>query len=88
MNPTVELSSTGSSLLPLVKALGGYLTSEEDEQRNKGVLPYLHQIHSSSTYADLIDSGSGSVSGVEFLSSVLARFPPDKLNRQSGTLVS
>ncbi|CAL1714198.1 unnamed protein product [Somion occarium] len=51
-----ELSSGNASLLPLVKALGEYLTSEEDDQRTKGV---------------------------EFLSSVLARFPREKLNRQS-----
>ncbi|KAL4245852.1 MMS19 nucleotide excision repair protein [Abortiporus biennis] len=50
-----ELSDVGS-LLSVVKALGEFLTSEEDEPRTKGV---------------------------EFLSLVLGRFPPEKLSRQS-----
>ncbi|KAI0079355.1 ARM repeat-containing protein [Panus rudis PR-1116 ss-1] len=51
-----ELVQGEKSLLLLVKSLGEYLTSEEDESRRKGM---------------------------EFLSLALARFPPEKLNRQS-----
>ncbi|KAF8347787.1 Dos2-interacting transcription regulator of RNA-Pol-II-domain-containing protein [Amanita rubescens] len=48
-----EISNDKTSLLTVVKALGPYLTSEEDEPRTKGV---------------------------DFLSSVIARLPPAKLN--------
>ncbi|SJL03979.1 uncharacterized protein ARMOST_07336 [Armillaria ostoyae] len=51
-----EVSDGRTSLLNVVKALGEYLTSEEDNLRTKGV---------------------------EFLSLVLDRCPPEKLNRQS-----
>ncbi|KAF8074920.1 Dos2-interacting transcription regulator of RNA-Pol-II-domain-containing protein [Lyophyllum atratum] len=50
------MSNDRITLLDVVKALGEYLTSEEDELRTKGV---------------------------DFLSMVLSRFPPEKLNRQS-----
>ncbi|EPT02988.1 hypothetical protein FOMPIDRAFT_1142982 [Fomitopsis schrenkii] len=51
-----EVDNGNASLLDLVKALGEYLTSEEDELRTKGV---------------------------EFLSLVLSKCLPQKLNRQS-----
>ncbi|KAK0501497.1 ARM repeat-containing protein [Armillaria luteobubalina] len=51
-----EVSDGRTSLLNVVKALGEYLTSEEDNLRTKGV---------------------------EFLSLVLDRCPPEKLTRQS-----
>ncbi|KZT07275.1 ARM repeat-containing protein [Laetiporus sulphureus 93-53] len=51
-----EISNGNSRLLDVVKALGEYLTSEEDEMRTKGV---------------------------ELLSLVLGRCPPEKLGRQS-----
>ncbi|KAI0738521.1 ARM repeat-containing protein [Daedaleopsis nitida] len=51
-----EIEQGNATLLHVVKSLGEYLTSEEDELRTKGV---------------------------EFLSLVLARCPPEKLNRQS-----
>ncbi|OSD04782.1 ARM repeat-containing protein [Trametes coccinea BRFM310] len=51
-----EISQGRAALLDLVKALGEYLTSEEDDLRTKGV---------------------------EFLSRVLARCSPEKLNRQA-----
>ncbi|GAW05992.1 ARM repeat-containing protein [Lentinula edodes] len=53
-----EISNGSTSLLNVVKALGEYLTSEEDALRTKGV---------------------------EFLSAVLGRCPPEKLNRQAGS---
>ncbi|KAG5652051.1 hypothetical protein H0H81_006471 [Sphagnurus paluster] len=51
-----EISNDRITLLNVVKALGEYLTSEEDQLRTKGV---------------------------EFLSLVLGRCPPEKLSRQS-----
>ncbi|KAH9930313.1 ARM repeat-containing protein [Fomitopsis serialis] len=51
-----EISKGNATLLDLVKALGEYLTSEEDELRTKGV---------------------------EFLSLVISKCPPEKLHRQS-----
>ncbi|KAL1941257.1 hypothetical protein VTO73DRAFT_7469 [Trametes versicolor] len=51
-----EIAQGNATLLSLVKSLGEYLTSEEDDLRTKGV---------------------------EFLSLVLAKCPPEKLNRQS-----
>ncbi|KAI0940934.1 hypothetical protein AcV7_003173 [Taiwanofungus camphoratus] len=51
-----EITNGNATLLHLVKALGEYLTAEEDELRTKGV---------------------------EFLSLVIGRCPPEKLNRQS-----
>ncbi|KAI0629374.1 ARM repeat-containing protein [Trametes polyzona] len=51
-----EISQGNITLLDLVKSLGEYLTSEEDDLRTKGV---------------------------EFLSLVLAKCPPEKLSRQS-----
>ncbi|KAI5124282.1 hypothetical protein M0805_005129 [Coniferiporia weirii] len=50
------ISSGQSTLLSVVKALGEYLTSEEDILRTKGV---------------------------DFLSQVIGRCPPDKINRQA-----
>ncbi|KDQ61341.1 hypothetical protein JAAARDRAFT_190123 [Jaapia argillacea MUCL 33604] len=50
------ITSGGAGLLNVVKALGEYLTAEEEEMRTKGV---------------------------EFLSSVLGRCPPEQFNRQS-----
>ncbi|RPD59070.1 ARM repeat-containing protein [Lentinus tigrinus ALCF2SS1-7] len=51
-----EIEQGNATLLHIVKSLGEYLTSEEDDLRTKGV---------------------------EFLSLVIARCPPEKLNRQS-----
>ncbi|KZT67370.1 ARM repeat-containing protein [Daedalea quercina L-15889] len=51
-----EIGSGNATLLDVVKALGEYLTSEEDELRTKGV---------------------------EFLSLVIGKCPPEKLSRQS-----
>ncbi|KAI8996433.1 ARM repeat-containing protein [Trametes punicea] len=51
-----EIAQGKATLLDLVKSLGEYLTSEEDDLRTKGV---------------------------EFLSLVLSRCPPEKLTRQS-----
>ncbi|TFK91443.1 ARM repeat-containing protein [Polyporus arcularius HHB13444] len=51
-----EIEQGNANLLHVVKSLGEYLTSEEDDLRTKGV---------------------------EFLSLVIARCPPEKLNRQS-----
>ncbi|KAI0794485.1 ARM repeat-containing protein [Fomes fomentarius] len=51
-----EIEQGNVTLLHVVKALGEFLTSDEDDLRTKGV---------------------------EFLSRVLARCPPEKLNRQS-----
>ncbi|KAI1791817.1 ARM repeat-containing protein [Ganoderma leucocontextum] len=51
-----EIAQGNATLLNVVKSLGEFLTSEEDDLRTKGV---------------------------EFLSLVLARCPPEKLNRQS-----
>ncbi|KAJ3902626.1 ARM repeat-containing protein [Lentinula edodes] len=56
-----EISNGSTSLLNVVKALGEYLTSEEDALRTKGV---------------------------EFLSAVLGRCPPEKLNRQAARVLT
>lgn len=73
---SVELTAGDAALLPLVKALGEFLTSEEDDLRSKGlVVRYLCCIDFSHRSTRL---------GVDFLSLVLARFPPEKLKSHSG----
>ncbi|KAK0202783.1 Dos2-interacting transcription regulator of RNA-Pol-II-domain-containing protein [Desarmillaria ectypa] len=62
-----EVSDGRTSLLNVVKALGEFLTSEEDNLRIKG-------------NTSLLDMDPECV---EFLSLVLDRCPPEKLNRQS-----
>ncbi|KAJ3917813.1 ARM repeat-containing protein [Lentinula edodes] len=57
----LQISNGSTSLLNVVKALGEYLTSEEDALRTKGV---------------------------EFLSAVLGRCPPEKLNRQAARVLT
>ncbi|KAJ4473637.1 ARM repeat-containing protein, partial [Lentinula aciculospora] len=57
----LQISNGSTSLLNVVKALGEYLTSEEDALRTKGV---------------------------EFLSAVLSRCPPEKLNRQAARVLT
>jgi DNA repair/transcription protein MET18/MMS19 len=68
-----EICGGSASLPDVVKALGEYLTAEEDELRIKGkscssyFFPFTYEFE-----------------GVEFLSAVLHTYPPEKLNRQSG----
>lgn len=57
-----------------MKALGEYLTSEEDGLRTKGIYRFNLNVHN-------VYHGN---SGVEFLSLVLGHCPAEKLNPQSG----
>jgi len=61
-----------TDLLNVVKSLGEYLTSEESALRGKGLKMFLQS------------SFVLNISGVEFLSLVLAKVHQDKVNRQSG----
>ncbi|OCH91496.1 ARM repeat-containing protein [Obba rivulosa] len=58
-----EITSGNATFVHIVKALGEYLTAEEDSLRTKVI------------------------SGVEFLSSVIGRCPPEKLNRQAARVL-
>ncbi len=69
-----DVSNGETTLVNIVKALGEYLTSEEDSPRTKG----------GSNLSLSISSSNLRPLGVELLSSVLARCPPDNMTRQSG----
>lgn len=74
----IDITEEQTSLINVVKALGEYLTSEDGEILGKGFSCFV----SSKVIPDLIFI---LVSGVEFLSLVVAQVCHDKLNRQSGT---
>lgn len=70
----LAISAGSASLLDVVKALGEYLTAEEDELRTKGKL-----------IVNICPCSSQPIfAGVEFLSLVIEQCPSDKMNRQSG----
>jgi hypothetical protein len=72
-----DISNGRTSLIKVVLALGEYLTSEESELRRKGEPDELDFNQSRVTFPTL-------ETGVEFLSLVLQRSPPETMNRQSG----
>jgi DNA repair/transcription protein MET18/MMS19 len=74
-NPTTDISNGQTTLLNVVKALGEYLTAEEDDLRTKGIVK---------SYLDTNVLVFTFNTGVEFLSLVVGRCAPENLNRQSG----
>lgn len=72
-----DISNNRTSLVKVVLALGEYLTSEESEIRRKG----------KPGESDRNQSKSFILTGVEFLSLVLHRSPPETMNRQSGMYI-
>lgn len=60
-----------------MKALGEYLTAEDDELRSKGAFQFLERCYTISPECQ----------GVAYLSAVLEKCPPEKLNRQAGELL-
>lgn len=74
-NASPDISSSKTTLLNLVKALGEYLVSDESGIRSKGV--YISLIYWNCTERR---------TGVELLSLVLAKLATDTLNRPAGMM--
>jgi DNA repair/transcription protein MET18/MMS19 len=73
--PIPEVSASRNGLLDVVKALGEFLTSEDDHLRTKGTFE---------TFRVMIRPFTSQTQGVEFLSAVLERCPPESITRQAG----